>query len=264
MTVPPAAQPVNGATTALGVAYRRVRVEQVVPERGIVIVVDEKGISTQVPYRVQPGRGRMPREGDYWYVERVMGPWTLASYIATDDADINSVPGDMTIEGGVLIKKGLYVGDGAHVVGQLHSVTGISTDGGIISTGSITANDGITMPEGKYIIRGPVAAPSFQNGWGNYTGSPGFQTVRFIEYPDGTGGLIGVAAGGTTTTGTTMFSLPVQVRPEGHHTFICAADGGAQAQIKIESGGAVKIQSPDAGISWVALSNCRWPLASAY
>lgn len=261
MTVPPAAQPVNGATTALGVAYRRVRVEQVVPERGIVIVVDEQGISTQVPYRVQPGRGRMPREGDYWYVERVMGPWTLASYIATDDADINSVPGDMTIEGGVLIKKGLYVGDGAHVVGQLHSVTGVSTDGGIIAAESITANGGITMPQSTYIIRGPVAAPTFQNGWTNYGG--GFQTVRYIEYPDGTAGLIGVISG-NTTIGAVMFNLPTQLRPAGAHTFMCPANGGLQSQVVINTNGNVERQSPDTGVTWISLSNCRWPVASAY
>lgn len=137
--MPPAAQPVNIATNALGVLYRRVRVEQVVPERGMVIAVDEQGVSTQVPYRVQPGGGRMPREGDYWYLERTLGPWTLASYIATDDADLNRVPGDLDVTGGVSVGGGLYVGGGAHVVGQLHSVTRITTDGTLHGSGNKSA-----------------------------------------------------------------------------------------------------------------------------
>lgn len=272
--MPPAAQPVNAATQALGMMYRKVRVEQVVSERGVAIVRDEQGFSTEVPYRVQPGRGRLPREGDYWYVDRSMGPWIFSSYIATDDADINSVPGDLVVEGGVLLKKGifitegasvttgLYVGEGAHVVGLLHSVTGISTDGGLTVTGSITANGGITLPEGKYIIRGPVAAPAFQNGWGNLGGT--FQTVRYIEYPDGTAGIIGVANGGTVLTDTVLFNIPTHLRPDGNHTFIVPSTGGRQAQISVQSDGDVVLQSPDAGTTWLGLTSCRWPVGSAY
>lgn len=275
-----AAQPVNGQSTALGLSIRKVIVEQVVPERGVAIVRDEMQYTTEVPYRVQQGRGRIPRVGDFWYVDRSMGPWTFASYIAKDDADITTfdgpmtVAGDLAVEGGVHVGEGvfvvegasvgtgLFVGEGAHVVGQLHSVTGISTDGGIIATGSITANNGITMPQGKYIIRGPVAAPALQNGWVNFGST--FQTVRYIEYPDGTAGIIGVIKDGTTTSGTTLFNVPAHVRPDGDHNFLCTGSGSTKTQIVVRSDGNVVIQNPDAGLTWLSFGNCRWPVASAY
>jgi len=242
--MPPAAQPVNGATNALGMMYRRVRVEQVVPERGVAIVIDAQGFTTEIPYRVQAGRGRLPGVGEYWYVDRSMGPWIFSAHIATDDDDLNRITGNVTIEGST------------HAVGPLHSVAGISTDG------PITAKGGITMPQGKYIIRGAATAVAFQNGWGNF--GNGYQDVRFIEYADGTAGLIGVADGGTIDHGTVLFNLPAQVRPDAHHTFLCPSAGGTTVQIRVASNGNVSTQNPDPGATWIALSGCRWPIGEAY
>lgn len=334
--MPQAASPVNGQSTSLGVTIRKVIVEQVVPERGVALVRDAQGFTTEIAYRVQQGRGRMPRVGDYWYVDRSMGPWIFSAYIAKDDDDLNAFAnteliriGTLTspstaivavravggtpvlatgVDGddisryllypngrmewgaggsadrdtffyrsasatlktdGALVVVGTLTMDSGTVSGALTAasahVTGNTTlDGTLTATGAITADSGISLPQGEYVLRGGVASPSFVNGWGNYTGTPGFQAVKFIEYPDGTGGLTGTAKAGTLTSGTVMFSLPTQMRPDGHHVFICPADGGLQAQVRIESGGDVQIQSPDTGVTWVGLSHCRWPLASAY
>jgi hypothetical protein len=312
-----------------------------VPERGVAIVRDDQQFATEIPYRVQQGRGRMPRVGDYWYVDRSMGPWVFSAYIAKNDTDIGTfangeqirigtvpsstaviaarvaggtpivetgVNGDVVpqytryangrtewgpggsasrdtflyrsasatlkTDGALVVGGALTTGSGA-VTGALSvggaltaasvHVTGSTTlDGTLTATGAITANNGISLPVGKYALRGGFGTPSFQNGWGNYTATAGFQAVRYIEYPDGTGGLTGTAKAGTLTSGTVIFNLPTQMRPAGHHAFICPADGGLQAQVRIESGGDVQIQSPDATITWVGLSHCRWPLASAY
>jgi hypothetical protein len=88
--MPAAAKPVNAQSTSLGVTIRRVIVEQVVPERGVAIVRDDQQFATEIPYRVQQGRGRMPRVGDYWYVDRSMGPWVFSAYIAKNDTDIGT------------------------------------------------------------------------------------------------------------------------------------------------------------------------------
>lgn len=340
--MPQAAVPVNGQSTALGVAIRKVLVEQIVPERGVAIVRDGQSFTTQVPYRVQQGRGRMPRVGDYWYVDRSMGPWVFSAYVAKDDTDIGTfadgekirigtVPstttsviaarvatgtgvlatgfnGD-TVSQFVLLANGrmewgpggstnrdtfLYRSasgtlktDGALTVGGAFSaasssltgaltvggaltaasahVTGNTTlDGTLTATGAITSTNGMTLPQGKYALRGGFATPTFQNGWGNYTATAGFQAVRYIEYPDGTGGITGTAKAGTLTNNTVIFNLPTQMRPAAHHVYICPADSGAQAQIRVESGGDVQIQAADPGITWVGLSHIRWPLASAY
>lgn len=99
--MPAAAQPVNTATNALGMMYRRVRVEQVVPERGVAIVQDEQGFTSQIPYRVQAGRGRMPQEGDYWYVDRSMGPWVFSAHIAPDDTAFSTFADPVTAQSGL-------------------------------------------------------------------------------------------------------------------------------------------------------------------
>lgn len=333
--MPSAAMPVNGQSTALGFTIRKVIVEQVVPERSVAIVRDGQQKATEIPYRVQQGRGRIPRVGDYWYVDRSLGPWTFSAYIAKSDDDIGTfadgekirigtvptstaviaarvetgtpilaagVNGD-TVSEYVLFANGrqewgsggnadrdtfLYRNasgtlktDGVLQVGGAlsaasASLTGALTAGGALTAasghitgtlavdGAITASSGITLPMGKYALRGGFGTPSFQNGWDNYTATAGFQAVRYIEYPDGTGGLTGTAKAGTLTNNTVIFNLPTQMRPDAHHAYICPADGGLQAQIRVESGGDVQIQAADAGITWVGLSHIRWPLAAAY
>lgn len=161
--MPPAAQPVNNATNALGVMYRKVRVEQIVSGRGVAIVRDEQGFSTEVPYRVQSGRGRLPSVGEYWYVDRSMGVWTFSSYIAINDDDLNRiegnvvVTGDFTVTGGTLVGEGLFitegasvgtglfVGEDAFVTGQVHAVEGVSTDGSLTVTGGATISGDLSV-----------------------------------------------------------------------------------------------------------------------
>lgn len=95
-----AAIPVNGQSTALGMAVRKVRVEQVVPERGVAIVSDKTNKTTEIPYRVQQGRGRLPKIGDTWYVDRTLGPWMFLYFVAAADEDFK------TFDDGILIPTG--------------------------------------------------------------------------------------------------------------------------------------------------------------
>lgn len=109
MVIRQASVPVNKQTTAIGVVIRRVIVEQVVPERGVAIVRDAHQYQTEIPYRVQAGRARVPREGDYWYVDRSMGSWTFLAYIAKNDSDITTYTEAMNFDEAVTINGPLFV-----------------------------------------------------------------------------------------------------------------------------------------------------------
>lgn len=111
--MPAAAQPVNGQSTALGMMIRKVLVEQVVPERAVAIVRDAMGYLTEIPYAVQQGRARMPRSGDYWYVDRSMGPWIFSAYIAKDDTDIATFTEKQNFTSGITVPDGQQINMGA-------------------------------------------------------------------------------------------------------------------------------------------------------
>lgn len=117
--MPAAARPLNNLTNAVGVTLRKVYVEQVVPERGVAIVRDDLGYTTQVPYRVQQGRGRLPKEGDYWYVDRSMGPWTFKAYITPDDDDFSTFTDPVTFTSDVAIGADLSISGNLGVGGTL-------------------------------------------------------------------------------------------------------------------------------------------------
>ena len=124
---------------------------------------------------------------------------------------------------------------------------------------SVTLQGNAFLASGYHIIRGLMTAPTMANGWGNFGG--GFQNVRYIDYADGTAGLVGVAGGGTTAGGTTVCSVPAALAPAASHTFDGQSLGGRHTQLVIDNTGALKIQNPDVGVTWISLSQCRWPIA---
>lgn len=119
MAIRQASTPVNKQTTAIGVMIRRVIVEQIVPERGVAIVRDAHQYMTEIPYRVQAGRGRVPREGDYWYVDRSMGSWTFLAYIAKNDSDMTTYTEAMNFDEAVTINGPLFINNEAYSTGAL-------------------------------------------------------------------------------------------------------------------------------------------------
>jgi len=96
-----AAIPVNPQqSTALGLNLRKVVIQQLVPDRGVAICVDSMGHTTEVAYRVQQAKGRIPQEGEVWYVDRSMGPWTFRAFVAVTDDDFQSFPTGLTMPDG--------------------------------------------------------------------------------------------------------------------------------------------------------------------
>jgi len=101
-----AAIPVNSQSTAIGLMIRKVVVEQVVPERSVAIVNDKMGYITEVPYRVQQGRGVMPKVGQVWYIDRSMGPWIFSALVVNGDDDFRTFPDGVVIPEGGQLKVG--------------------------------------------------------------------------------------------------------------------------------------------------------------
>lgn len=123
--------------------------------------------------------------------------------------------------------------------------------------GTVTSN--LAMAPGKYVKRGGLGIPTFQNSWTNF--GSGYQPVRFIEYPDQTAGIVGVASGGVTTQGTVVFAITnAALRPANHHTFDVPCNNGKHAQIVVESGGNVYLSNVDTGVTWFSFANTRWPM----
>ncbi|GAA0286850.1 hypothetical protein GCM10009527_097950 [Actinomadura nitritigenes] len=139
-------------------------------------------------------------------------------------------------------------------------VDGINLDGGPggINAQLLNANGGIVLPVGEYIKRGGLGTPTFGTGWGAFGG--GFQAPRYIEYPDRTAGLVGVASGTPATGGTTILSFPAALAPASQQTFFGTCNTGLKTQLLITPAGNCVLQNPDAGVTWVSLQAARWPM----
>lgn len=183
--MPQAATPLNAQSTSLGVTIRKVIVEQVVPERHVAIVRDGQQFTTEVPYRVQQGRGRVPRVGDVWYVDRSMGPWVFSAYVAKDDDDISTLDTDTKITGD------LEVTGNAHVTGALN-VSGVTTvqgfnagatyiNGGTFINGGLTAKG--TLVDGQLTVNQGVGATNDITSGGSITATGDLVTSKAVLRP---------------------------------------------------------------------------------
>ena len=140
------------------------------------------------------------------------------------------------------------------------AVPGNATIGGTLAvTGLLTATGGVSLPQGTYVRRGPIARPTLLNGWVNYGG--GYEPAGFIELPDGRGTLVGVVKDGTTTSGTTIFTIPTHLRPANINVFLAPTNNNGTVQITVTPGGGVNIQNPPAAFTWVSLTGITWPVA---
>jgi hypothetical protein len=113
--------------------------------------------------------------------------------------------------------------------------TQITTAGDVSLTGAVSLTGVTTITPEAWTF------PSLNSSWVNY--GAGFQTIRYRKTPDGTVHIQGLIAGGTTTGGTTVFTLPAGYRPAGTLILTSQADGGGGiviARTDIDSSGNVK------------------------
>lgn len=132
---------------------------------------------------------------------------------------------------------------------------GLFAPGGIL----ISQSDISLEEAGTRIKRGSIVAPTLQNSWVNF--GSGVAEAGYCEMPDGTGMLTGVIKDGVTTFGTVLFTLPAALRPDADHVFPSIGNGARVAQLVVQDDGDVVLQSASAGLTWLTLGACRWPIA---
>jgi hypothetical protein len=214
MPIRQASTPVNKQTTAIGVTVRRVIVEQIVPERGVAIVRDGHQYMTEIPYRVQAGRGRVPREGDYWYVDRSMGSWTFLAYIAKNDSDMTTYTEAMNFDEAITVNGPLFINNETFSTGAI----GVVRDS-IYDTVYYVKIDGDTFDRFRYTADG-------YHGWG-----PGNVAMDTALYRAGVGHLKTdgkFTAGSMEITGAVTF-LDLQVNGDLNVNETLIVDGTVDA-----------------------------------
>ena len=224
------ATPVNGQSTAVGMAIRKVKIEQVDPDRGVAIVSDKTGKVSEIPYRVQHGRGRLPKIGEVWYVDRTLGPWMFLYYVAAGDDDFKN------------FSEGIVVGDTSL---DQSSAGVLRTDGAIIAD---TWHPAV-----------------FQNGWGNLDAN--WSQAGYRRNLDRTVSIRGVVSGGTYVSDTAIFTLPAGYRPTKGCIHLAAVgnyvNGSAMhSSVAILATGRVVVFQPNtaASVDWLGLDDIRFSL----
>jgi hypothetical protein len=112
--------------------------------------------------------------------------------------------------------------------------------GDLSITGTLSVLAGGVVGADTWHTVGTTGQPAFQNSWHNNSSTDA--QVGFLLDAMGFVRLRGVVAGGTT--GATLgicFTLPTGYRPSGTQNFATAGAGGATAQIRITSDGAVAV-----------------------
>jgi hypothetical protein len=261
-----AAMPVNGQTsTALGVSLRKVVIKQMVPERGVAICEDSVNNTTEVPYRVQNAKGRIPQVGEVWYVDRSMGPWTFQAFVAADDTAFTTAEDQFTFSKGLVLPDGqqLLVGAvpasvtasfgtrraattdavlGFGVAGDTASRIAVYSDGKIEwGPGGVTARDTTLQREAAGVVGvgNAVVAhgetwhlPSYNTNWiGSTTfGTIGYQTLQYRKDNEDNVWLIGCFTA-TASSISTVFQLPVGWRPSSANAILCQRLSGGTTTI---------------------------------
>lgn len=66
-----------------GFEVKLARIQQIVPERAIAIVIDSLKVQHEVPLNVQRAKGWLPRVGEVWYLEKVLGQWLFMALVSS-------------------------------------------------------------------------------------------------------------------------------------------------------------------------------------
>lgn len=67
-----------------GFEVKLARIQQIVPERAVAIVIDSLKVQHEVPLNVQRAKGWLPQVGEVWYLEKVMGQWLFMALVSNN------------------------------------------------------------------------------------------------------------------------------------------------------------------------------------
>lgn len=290
-----AAQPTNPQqSTSLGLNLRKVKIQQMVPSRGVAICVDVYNHSSEVPYRVQASKGRIPLEGEVWYVDRSLGNmWTFRAFVATSDGDFQSFPTGLTLPDGQQILVGTVPSSvtatigvrranstdaflGVGVAGDTSSRWAVYPDGKTEwgpggtttrdtnlyrSAANVLSTDD-TLTVGTYVLKQGVTwhTPTLNSGYTQGEQSGSSQDIQYrIDNQDNIV-IVGACHANTTTPGSTIFTLSSGFRPSGRWRVPTVTNHGgtyAAASAIIETSGVVTIDPvPTASATDIYLQIC--------
>lgn len=82
-----------------GFEVKLARIQQIVPERAVAIVIDSLKHQHEVPLNVQRAKGWLPLVGEVWYLQKLMGQWMFyalvsnnyESYVQTHLVEVQSI-----------------------------------------------------------------------------------------------------------------------------------------------------------------------------
>ena len=111
------------------------------------------------------------------------------------------------------------------------------------TTGNATSTNTKIIPWATtlYVV-GASGQPSFQNSWAAYSNSAYQAPAFYIDGATNVVHLTGIAAGGTTTQGTVIFTLPAGFRPNYNEQF-AVINNNSFGSVQVGSNGQVTIQS---------------------
>jgi hypothetical protein len=98
----------------------------------------------------------------------------------------------------------------------------------------------------------PWSSATLQNGWANFGGSEANAGYTKVG---STVRLRGIIKNGTTTAGTTLFTLPSGYRPATSQYAVTLCSGNGIVRLKVDSAGAVTLNSAPSSSAWVQLDN---------
>ena len=123
---------------------------------------------------------------------------------------------------------------------------GVDSDG--LSCDLLTVRDYINAPNNTWV------APSLLNGWKNRSG---YGTLRYYKDLFGFVHIMGAVEGGTSTSGTGIFTLPELYRPTGNERFLVAAGtatSSGSAHVDVGYNGNVIIKTGISNMTWISLT----------
>ena len=120
-----------------------------------------------------------------------------------------------------------------------------------LSIGSVSQGDTFNVSILSTLKQQDKQTPELLNGWTDYNADT-YEPCGYFKDSCGVVHLSGMVAGGTTTAGTGLFTLPVGYRPSKVEIFLCITSGGT-GSIRVNTDGAVVLRS-GANATWTSLS----------
>lgn len=271
----------NGSS-GTGFSFAVAEVKEVLPEKGIALVMDLNTGNMQDVGLNKRGETAWPQVGDRWLIDRSMGHWALQTKITASAPPeftgfFNTMDPD-TLRLALLLKNLGLLTDATTtgpVPNKVLAGSKNNMSASLISLVTLLDNLGIiddqttaqTLPVGVWQVVGSTpGAATYENSWTWYQDpvSGSYQAPRYMLGSDGFVTIEGLARNVTTSISgsSTIFTLPTGFRPAKTEVVSGLRDLNTVTQVETLPSGAVRVSnvSPAGTIAWVTVA-MRFSLA---